>query len=66
MPQYSFTSTKELVEDEIQKIADREGRSRSDMINILLQLAVKEKTRKRNAKKVYIERNASDVYTDNS
>lgn len=51
--QESFTPTDGLM-DEINKIADRELRSKSEMINILLHQAVKERNRKRkNAKEVH-------------
>ena len=54
MPQFTFTSTDAFVRGEIQAIADRETRSLSEMIDILLRQAVKERYRKRinaNAKK---------------
>jgi metal-responsive CopG/Arc/MetJ family transcriptional regulator len=40
--------------ESIDELANTEKRSRSTMILLLLQLAVKEKTRKRNAKKVHL------------
>lgn len=52
MPQYTFTSDKEFIETEVQAIADRENRSRSEMIDILLHRAAKEANRKRNGKKI--------------
>lgn len=57
MPQITFTCNKEhlpLIE-EIDEMADKDDRSRSGMILLLLQQAVKERTRKRkNAKEVHI------------
>lgn len=50
MPQYTFTSEQQFIEVELQEICDREKRSRSEMIDILLRRAVKEIQRKRNAK----------------
>lgn len=50
MPQYTFTSTEPFVRGEIQAIADKENRSLSEMIDILLRQAVKERYRKRIAK----------------
>jgi hypothetical protein len=50
MPQYTFTSTANFVEGEIEAIRQRENRTRSEMIDILLRQAVKERLRKRNAK----------------
>ena len=46
MPQYTFTADISLI-SEIEVISKREKRSRSEMIEILLQLAVREKNRKR-------------------
>ncbi len=62
MPQYTFSATRLLVEGEVQQIADREGRSRSEMICILLQAAVKERKRNRdkNAKKASPKHNTTD------
>jgi hypothetical protein len=54
MPQYTFTSTELFVRGEIQAIADKENRSLSEMIDILLRQAVKERLRKRNGKKVCV------------
>jgi metal-responsive CopG/Arc/MetJ family transcriptional regulator len=55
--QITFTCSKDqfsLIE-EIDEIANRDGRSRSGMIVLLLQQAVKERNRKRkNAKEIYI------------
>lgn len=47
---------------EIEEIAKRESRKLNAMITLLLQLAVKEKNRKRNGKKVHTERNTTDVH----
>jgi len=47
MPQFTFTSTDAFVRGEIQAIADKESRSLSEMIDILLRQAVKERYRKR-------------------
>ncbi len=52
--------------NDIQEIADREFRKFNPMITLLLQLAVKEKNRKRNGKKVHTRRNTTDIYQDNS
>ena len=62
MPQITFTCTEKDLEliTSIDELADRDGRSRSGMIVLLLQQAVKERTRKRNAKKVHIQDNATD------
>lgn len=51
MKQESFTPSTDTLIPEIMKIAERETRSKSEMINILLHQAVKERNRKRkNAK----------------
>lgn len=50
MPQYTFTSTKLFIEGEIEAIRQKENRTRSEMIDILLRQAVKERLRRRNAK----------------
>lgn len=47
MPQYTFTSTKELIEEQIEEIRLKERRSRSEMIDILLRQAVKDRNRKK-------------------
>lgn len=60
MPQYTFTSTKLFVEGEIEAIRQRENRTRSEMIDILLRQAVKERLRKRNGKKLHIQNNPAD------
>ena len=60
MPQYTFTSTKLFVEGEIEAIRQKENRTRSEMIDILLRQAVKERLRRRNAKKVHIQDNTPD------
>jgi hypothetical protein len=49
-PQVSATITPELYSD-IKDFAEKENRSISLMVAMLLQLAIKEKTRKRNGKK---------------
>jgi len=51
MPQYTFTSTANFVEGEIEAIRQKENRTRSEMIDILLRQAVKERLRKRQCKK---------------
>ena len=62
MPQITFTCNEkdnsliEMIDD----IADKENRSRSGMIILLLQQAVKERLRKRNGKKIYIQDNTSN------
>ncbi len=62
MPQYTFTSTKLFVEGEIESLRQKENRTRSEMIDILLRQAVKERLRLRNknAKKLHIQDNAAD------
>jgi metal-responsive CopG/Arc/MetJ family transcriptional regulator len=55
--QITFTCSKDQLPliEEIDEIANRDGRSRSGMIVLLLQQAVKERNRKRkNAKEIYI------------
>jgi metal-responsive CopG/Arc/MetJ family transcriptional regulator len=59
MPQYTFTSTKLFIEGEIEAIRQKENRTRSEMIDILLRQAVKERLRRKNAK-VNIKYNSSD------
>ena len=59
MPQYTFTSTESFI-SEVKIMADREMRSFSEMIDILLRQAVKEKIRKRNGKKLHIQDNPTD------
>jgi len=46
MPQFTFTSTDAFIRGEVQAIADKESRSLSEMIDILLRRAVKERYRK--------------------
>jgi hypothetical protein len=58
MPQYTFTSTAEFIEGEIEYLCKKESRSRSEMIDILLRYAVKERYRKR--KKVHIQDNPAN------
>ena len=60
MPQYTFTSTALFIEGEVEAIRQRENRTRSEMIDILLRRAVKEINRKRNGKKVHIPNNPTD------
>lgn len=60
MPQYTFTSTALFIEGEVEAIRQKENRTRSEMIDILLRQAVKERMRKRNAKKVRIQHNPAD------
>jgi len=57
MPQYTFTSTAEFIEGEIEALRQKENRTRSEMIDILLRRAVKEIYRKKNGKKVHIQDN---------
>lgn len=45
----------------IEEIAKRENRKFTPMIDLLLQLAVKEKNRKRNAKKISSKHNTTNV-----
>jgi hypothetical protein len=49
----------------IEEIAKRENRKFTPMIDLLLQLAVKEKNRKRDGKKVHTGRNTSNVHQNN-
>ncbi len=65
MPQYSFTSDKQLI-DNVDEIANRESRTRSEMIDLLLRLAVKEKNRKRNGKKDNSQHNTGNMGSGNS
>lgn len=60
MKQYTFTSEEELI-NEVDEIAARENRTRSVTIKLLLQLAVKEKNRKRkNGKEVHVQHQPSN------
>lgn len=63
--QESFTPSDENLIPDILEIADREHRSKSEMIDILLHLAVKEKNRKRHGKKVHSQHNASNIHSNN-
>jgi metal-responsive CopG/Arc/MetJ family transcriptional regulator len=54
MTQYTFSSEQELIL-QIDQIAKNTNRSRSETIVILLQQAVKERNRKRNAKSSNIQ-----------
>ena len=65
MPQYTFTSTKLFVEGEIEAIRQKENRTRSEMIDILLRQAVKERLRRKNAK-ANIKHNSSDSCQSNT
>ncbi len=47
MPQYTFTSEKDFIEQEVDSIALKERRTRSEMIDLLLRQAVKERNRKK-------------------
>jgi len=47
MKQYTFSSEPEFIEGEVDKIAKKENRSRSEIIDTLLRKAVKEKNRKK-------------------
>jgi len=51
---------------EITEITERENRKFTPMISLLLQLAVKEKNRKRNGKKVSISDNTSNARKSNA
>jgi metal-responsive CopG/Arc/MetJ family transcriptional regulator len=57
MKQYTFSSEPEFIEGEIDKIAERENRSRSEIIDLLLRRAIKERKRKRNVKEIKPENN---------
>ena len=46
MKQYTFISEPEFIK-EVDEMAEKENRSRSQMIDILLRLAVKERNRKK-------------------
>lgn len=61
MVQYTFSSEQEFMENEVFPLAIREHRSRSEMINLLLQQAVKERNRKRkNAKSTQVLDNTTN------
>ncbi len=60
MPQFTFTSTDAFIRGEVQAIADKENRSLSEMIDILLRRAVKERYRK------IIKKNEQSHIQDNS
>lgn len=51
---------------EIEEIAERENRKFTPMITLLLQLAVKEKNRKRNGKKVHISDHSTNISQSNA
>lgn len=59
MPQYSFTCDTEFISI-IDGLAVNESRSRSEIINILLKIGLKEKTRNRSGKKNNSQHNTSD------
>lgn len=60
MPQYTFTSTELFIEGEVEAIRQKENRTRSEMIDILLHQAVKERNRKKNAKKVQVPNHSAN------
>lgn len=62
MPQITFTCNQKDLEliTEVDELADKENRSRSGMIVLLLQAAVKERLRKRNGKKLHLQDNPAD------
>jgi metal-responsive CopG/Arc/MetJ family transcriptional regulator len=62
MPQITFTCNERDMEliSEIDELANKDDRSRSGMIVLLLQQAVKERNRKRNAKKLHIQNQPTD------
>ena len=62
MPQYTFTSTEPFIKGEVQAIADKENRSLSEMIDILLHRAVKERYRKiiKKNEQIHIQDNPPD------
>lgn len=60
MPQYTFTSTESFIEGEVEAIRQKENRTRSEMINILLHQAVRERNRKKNAKKVQVPNHSAN------
>jgi predicted transcriptional regulator len=50
MKQYTFLSEEDFIK-EVDELAEKESRSRSVMIDLLLHQAVKERSRKKNAKR---------------
>lgn len=62
MPQFTFTSTDAFIRGEVQAIADKNNRSLSEMIDILLRRAVKERYRKiiKKNEQIYIQNNPSN------
>lgn len=66
MPQYTFTSTALFIEGEVEALRQKENRTRSEMIDILLRQAVKERYRKRVAKKGSPQYNSTDLGSGNS
>lgn len=65
MPQYTFSTTENIIA-QVDELANRDKRSRSVMIDILLQLAIKEKNRKRNAKKNNTEYDTTNLGKSNA
>lgn len=61
MPQYSFSTQNDVLIKEIDSLSSKESRSRSEMIELLLTQAVKERFRKKNAK----QKNNTEHYTSN-
>ena len=57
--QVCATISKEL-NDEVVELSQKENRTFSQMVSLLLQLAVKEKTRKRNGRKSSISNNTTN------
>jgi len=62
MPQFTFTSTDAFIRGEVQAIADKENRSLSEMIDLLLRRAVKERYRKiiKKNEQIHIQNNPSN------
>lgn len=63
MPQYSFSSDEETIR-KVDEISLRENRSRSEMINLLLNSAIKERERNR-LKGKRAKENNTEHYTSN-
>jgi hypothetical protein len=63
--QEHFTPSDEELMQIIGEFAVKERRSKSEMIDILLHQAIKERLRKRNAKKVHTGCYTSNVYQNN-
>lgn len=64
MPQFTFSSEENFIEL-IDSMAEKESRSRSEMIDILLRFGYKEKTRPRSGKKSNIKNNAPNSCESN-